>query len=137
MSDDLWSIMVNIATETKICKTLTDCLYVPWTQIITKLFLHSCIKLQCFFIKKNYQMCLGQLKVRQNQIFFFKQTFPPKNKQTNSILILWDLLSRHQKDISKLTDPYFYWKILYNVNIKSPKPNYYWSRHINRRQGPR
>ena len=33
------------------------------------------------------------LKVRQNRNNFFKLTFPPKNEQTNSILLLWDLCS--------------------------------------------
>ena len=32
------------------------------------------------------QLC--GLKVRQNRNDFFKPTFPPKNKQTNSILLL-------------------------------------------------
>ena len=32
-----------------------------------------------------------RLKVRQNRNDFFKPTFPPKNEQTNSILLLWDL----------------------------------------------
>ena len=32
-------------------------------------------------------------KVRQNRNYFFKTTFPPKNEQTNSILLLWDLFS--------------------------------------------
>ena len=31
------------------------------------------------------------LKVRQNRNDFFKPTFPPKNEQLNSILLLWDL----------------------------------------------
>ena len=53
------------------------------------------------------------INVRQNRNDFFKPTFPPKNEQTNSMLLLWDLFClffggnwRHQKYISKLTDLY-------------------------------
>ena len=56
-----------------------------------------------------------ELKIRQSRNDFFKPMFPPKNKRTNSTLLLWNLRStcfrlffggnwRHQKDISKLTD---------------------------------
>ena len=31
-----------------------------------------------------------RLKVRQSREHFFKPTFPPKNKQTNSTLLLWN-----------------------------------------------
>ena len=33
----------------------------------------------------------AKLKVRKSQNDFFKPTFPPKNEQTNSTLLLWDL----------------------------------------------
>ena len=34
---------------------------------------------------------LSSVKVRKNWNYFFKPTFPPKNEQRNSILLLWDL----------------------------------------------
>ena len=45
-------------------KTLMDCLYVLWIQIITKIFFHSFMvhKIAMFLHQKNYQMCLGPLK---------------------------------------------------------------------------
>ena len=74
-----------------------------------------------------------RIKVRQSRNNFFKPTFPPKNEQTNSTLLLWYLRLtcfhlffgrnwRHQKEILKLTDLYKIWrkwKISFHMNLSS------------------
>ena len=56
-----------------------------------------------------------QLKVRQNRNEIFKPTFPPKNEQMNSLLLLCDVFL------------FFFWK-----KLKSPKKHF----EINRPLGP-
>ena len=49
-------------------KTLMDCLYVLWIQIITKIFFHSFMvhKIAMFLHQKNYRVCLGPLEYTVN-----------------------------------------------------------------------
>ena len=85
-----------------------------WTNIAALAFTKD---FKCSLVSDIQQrLCLadltkGQIKLKQ----FFKPMFPPKNKWTNSALLLWNLRStcfhsifggnwRHQKDILKLTD---------------------------------
>ena len=66
----------------------------------------------CFFVC----VVANVLKVRQSRNDFFKPTFPPKNKWTNSTLLLWNLMStcfhsfleeiENTKNISKSADLY-------------------------------
>ena len=71
------------------------------------------------------------LKVRQSWNDFFKPTFPPKNEQRNSTLLLWNLRLtcfrsffggnwRQQKDISKLSDLWIY-SLLIRIKLENEK----------------
>ena len=65
----------------------------PWISFLMTMYYN---KNRFPFIEKSllnhFSYLMGvQLKVRQSLNDFFKPTFPPKNKQMNSILLLWDL----------------------------------------------
>ena len=75
--------------------------------------------------------------MRRQRNDFFKTTILPKNKQTNSTLLLWYLRLtfcsffgknwRHQKDNWKITDLYILLStIALNSLSRSPKDNEFW-----------